>query len=331
MYPSEAHPVDGSFVHEQVESVRALGVDVDVYHIDTVRGGRSNYLLAFPEMVRRLRGGGYDIVHAHHTYCMWSIEFARAVLGLRTPVILTFHESEFLKPRHIRDESADAVKNLVYSGGMKRRALDRADLVIPVWRGLTRELGYDGNEVVLPCGVDTGLFAPQPQETCRREIGLPTERKVVFFPAYMHGAGTRRQFKGVDYFLDAVEIVRREVPDLEVVTGGAIPRARMPAYMNAADAVVQTSAFEASPMVIKEAMAVGVPIVSFDVGDTREILGDTDGCFIVERSAEDVARALLRALDHGRTGGRERILALGLDEAQVAGRVVEIYRKVSGA
>ncbi len=325
MYPSPAHPVDGSFIHEQVESVRELGVEVDIFHIDGARRSRWNYVFAFYRLTRHLMRHRYDIIHSHHTYCMYSVAFARNALHLRTPALLTFHESEFMKPGHIEDESADFIKRFVYSGRIKRWALDRADLVIPVWSGLTRNLDYQGDEIVLPCGVDTTLFSPRDRDECRRELDLPTDRPVVFFPAYVFDARSRRQFKGVDLFLEAVEIAKKELPGVEVVTGGAIPRDKMPTHMNAADVIVQTSAFEASPMVIKEAMAVNTPIVSLDVGDTREIIGDTGGCHICEGTPEDVAAHIIEAAAHGRTQGRKRLLDLGLDEADVARRIVDIY------
>jgi glycosyltransferase involved in cell wall biosynthesis len=328
MYPSEAHPVDGSFIHEQVESVRALGVDVDTYFIDGARGTRWNYVFAFWRLTRYLTRHRYDLIHSHHTYCMFAIAFARSVLRLATPTLLTFHESEFMKPRHIEDESADVVKRLVYSGRVKRWALGRADLVIPVWSGLTRGLDFTGREVTLPCGVNTGLFVPRDRDECRRELGLPIDRSVVFFPAYVFDARSRRQFKGVDLFLESVEHVKRVIPDVEVVTGGAITRDQMPTHMNAADVIVQTSAFEASPMVIKEAMAVNAPIVSLDVGDTRDIVGDTPGCHICAATPDAVAGAIVEAVAHGRTNGRDRLLDLELDEAQVAKRLLDIYQTV---
>jgi glycosyltransferase involved in cell wall biosynthesis len=248
------------------------------------------------------------------------------VLRYRAPVILTFHESEFLKPRDVTDHSADFVKNFVYSPRIKRWALRQADLVIPVWEGLTRGLGYRGDEVVLPCGVDFDRFRPRDRDECRRELDLPLDRPVVFFPAYVFDERTRRQFKGVDLFLESIERVKRKIPDVEVVTGGSISRDHMPTYMSAADVIVQTSLFEASPMVIKEAMAVNTPIVSLDVGDTAHILGDTAGCYICERSSVAVAEHVVRAVGHGRTHGRARLQQLGLDEVRVAERLVDIYR-----
>jgi len=324
MYPSAAHPLDGSFVHEQVESVRALGVEVDVFHIDG-RSNRANYLSAFHRLSGHLHRHRYDLLHSHHSYCMYPIAFARKLLHRRTPVLFTFHESEFLKPPAIKDETADAVKRLVYSRRIKLTALAQADLVIPVWEGLTRELGYHGDQVVLPCGTDTAMFRPMDRDACRREIGIGPDEKVVFFPAYIFDAGSKRQFKGVDLFQAAVARVTDAVAGARVITGGSIPRERMPHHMNAADVIVQTSAFEASPMVIKEAMAVNTPIVSLDVGDTRDVVGDTAGCHIVAADPDALANAIVTALDHGRTHGRERLLALGLDIHQVAERLRDVY------
>jgi glycosyltransferase involved in cell wall biosynthesis len=256
---------------------------------------------------------------------MYPIAFARKLLHRTTPVLFTFHESEFLKPPGIKDETADALKRLVYSRRIKRAALDLADLAIPVWEGLTRELGYTGDQVVLPCGTDVELFRPMDATMCRREIGVEDGERVVFFPAYIFGVGSKRQFKGIDLFEAAVDRVTREVDGVRVITGGSIPRRSMPHHMNAADAVVQTSAFEASPMVIKEAMACNAPIVSLDVGDTRDVVGDTPGCYIVEPDAKAVATAITTAMEHGRTAGRERLLALGLDMDKIARRLVEVY------
>lgn len=50
-----------------------------------------------------------------------------------------------------------------------------------------------------------------------------------------------------------------------------------------------TSDKEASPMVIKEAMLCGCPIISVDVGDVKDMISGIVGCFIVRREPEDIA------------------------------------------
>src|SRR5207248_6327956 len=60
MYPTEANPQFGIFVKEQVESLRALGVDIDVLFVNAKEGRwrRKAYLLGFPRLWSALRRQG---------------------------------------------------------------------------------------------------------------------------------------------------------------------------------------------------------------------------------------------------------------------------------
>jgi len=60
-----------------------------------------------------------------------------------------------------------------------------------------------------------------------------------------------------------------------------------------------------------------------------ERLEGLDGCFVVKsREPRELAEALEKAIAFGRTKGRERLLADGLDNEQVAHKLIEIYKKV---
>ena len=79
---------------------------------------------------------------------------------------------------------------------------------------------------------------------------------------------------------------------------------------------------------VKEAMACGTPIVSVDVGDVKEVIGETAGCYIAERNADDIAEKIKMALAfRGKTEGRQRIVELGLDNNQIAKRIIDIYKQ----
>lgn len=79
-------------------------------------------------------------------------------------------------------------------------------------------------------------------------------------------------------------------------------------------------------------MACNCPIVSTDVGDIREVIGNTEGCYLCSFDPEDVAdkirQALIFSQTKGRTNGRERIIELGLDNISVAKKILELYEKV---
>ena len=98
--------------------------------------------------------------------------------------------------------------------------------------------------------------------------------------------------------------------------------------MRACDALLLTSMQEGSPTVVKEALASDLPVVSVDVGDVRERIGEVAGCEVcADDSAETIAGALERVLARGeRVNGRDAVK--DLDEREIAKRVIAIYELV---
>jgi glycosyltransferase involved in cell wall biosynthesis len=320
MYPFAGERFYGSFVQEHVEALVSEGVQVDVVFVNP-REGKLRYLTELPRLARAMRTGSYDILHAQHSYCAVQTAGLRGVLRIDTPLLFTIHEGEAYSSSNV-GRSKTLTKRLAYWKRLKLLALDLSDHVVTVDERLLAVLGYQGPYSVIAPAVDTGLFRPLDRTECCRRLGLAPEEAILFFPASI-----ARPEKGADVFQAALACLDRKV---HVVYGGQIERAEMPLYMNAADVVVQTSHFEASPMVVKEAMACDTPVVSTDVGDVSALFGAAPGCFCTGRDPQKIAAALREALElTGPVGARERVLASGLSPTSVAGRYRRLYREMS--
>ena len=99
--------------------------------------------------------------------------------------------------------------------------------------------------------------------------------------------------------------------------------------MNAADCLLMTSHREGGPLVVKEAMACGTPVVAVRVGDADETMTGVEGCYATSFDVNEVTSCLRQALSFkGKTEGRQRIVELGLPMEQVAQKIIAIYNLV---
>lgn len=321
-YPFPECPYRGVFVRNQIESVRALGVPIEVFVIRSDRG-RSAYLRAPFAIAALLRTNRFDLIHAQHTYAFLVVWALRRVLRLDVPIALTFRESEFLRPDGFRMDKRGIWAHLITSPRLKRAAVMRADHLIAVWSGLLGPLGYAGPYEELPSGVDLAKFRPIPRHEARRELGWPEAERILFFPADQR----RRREKGADLLEAAVTLLTARGRVLRVEYAEDLPHERMPFYMAGADVVVHPTRFDASPNVIKEAMAVGTPVVTTVVGDVSRVSAEVPGVFWVEPDPADIAAKIELALNSPRSSaGRDRLIALGLSEELVAERLAALYR-----
>jgi glycosyltransferase involved in cell wall biosynthesis len=205
-------------------------------------------------------------------------------------------------------------------------------------RRLAETAGDPAGEVI-PLGVDFELFTPGDQARARAELGIDASEtaggaageKVVLF-----GGAPANAVKGYDVFRDVLAAIGdRGMPARELILAEpGQPRAAVVTKMAAADALLFTSrqGAEGSPMVVKEAAAVGLPVVTVEVGDVAEVLAGVTPSAVVpfpQTRAELVdalADRLAEVLEAGgRSNGRERLARL--DSRHVAKRVVAVYRK----
>lgn len=300
MYPTGAAPGDGAFVQEQVESLRALGLSIEVLTIEGQRGAKK-YLRAVAALRRVVRRHRFDLIHAHY-----GLSGAIACSQRLIPVVTTFHGSDV---------------GYVRWQGHVSWVVSRVSTPIFVTQEGAARLGIAGASVI-PCGVDTARFRPMDRREARRLLGWEETGRYVLLP------GPRRQpVKRADLFDAAVERARLEAGDLASVSLEDTPRAEVALIMNAVDVTLLTSDSEGSPVAIKEALACSTPVVSVPVGDVPRLIEGLPGCAVAPRDAEALGRAVVRALGTNRNSElRERVMPYANE--LVAERVARVYQRV---
>ncbi len=320
MYPTPRAPFYGIFVAREVDALRGLGVDIDVFFVDG-RRTRLEYARLVPGVWRRVRTGRYDIVHVHHAYCAFA-----ATLQHRVPVVWTFHEGEILN-RGRMGPPARWTRRLAYSPRFKRAMARRVDVVVTVAAALAGPLGRP-DAITIPAGVDLERFRPMDRSEACERLGLDADRPRVLFPA-----SPDRPEKRFALARAAVDRLVARCPDLgdvDLVGLRDVPWDDVPVWMNASDVVLMTSAFEASPVTVREALACEVPVVSTDVGDVRLVVEGLPGCGVAPDDPDALAGRLEAAFGLGGRvpGARERMRAWSLETS--ARRVLEVYARLAG-
>ena len=85
--------------------------------------------------------------------------------------------------------------------------------------------------------------------------------------------------------------------DLAVRFTGALPRREALGWLAGSDVLVHPSSIEAAPTVVREARALGVPVVACDAGDVARWAERDRGIAIAAPSAERIADAIAAALE----------------------------------
>ena len=303
MWPTEEDPGFGVFVHQQVEALRRLGVDFDVLLIHG-RRGRQVYARAVRDVRDRLRSGHYDLIHAHYVLSGLACVMARP--GVPSPPLLVTHHGV---------EVFDG-----WQAPLSAFVTARADETIVVSAAMAERLGL-GPESVIPMGVDLEGFAPGSRAEARAALGLGGSDELVAW------VGAERPEKRLDLARAAVNVLQVRRPDVRLHQVTGRPHSEVPLHMRAADCLLLTSSREGAPVVVKEALACDLPVVSTDVGDVAEITAEVEGCAIAAPTPEALAAALDAALEHGRVAGRAVVERYGVD--RMAERVLAAYERVA--
>jgi glycosyltransferase involved in cell wall biosynthesis len=294
-------------------------------------------------LVRLVRAWRPDVLHSHMVHANL---MARA-LRLITPVpvmVSTIHN--------------------IYEGGRLRMAayrltnalVDHVTIVSQAAadRFVRERIVPESLLTVIPNGVDTEQFRRIPREvghSLRHSLGLEGEfvwlavgrfEIAKDYPNMLHGfARVRERFPHAILLLVGRGSLQSETERLaqSLGLGNGVRflgvRDDVVQVMSAADGYVMSSAWEGMPMVLLEAAAAGLPIVTTRVGGNHEVVRYGESGFVVPpRDHEALGRAMLLLMELSETErrsmgdrGREIIRAhYGLN--RVVERWEELYRDV---
>ncbi len=285
-------------VFNQGNSLIKLGHDVSFF---TIKGkGFSGYLKHIFILRKFLKHHSYDIIHAHY-----SLSAIVAALAGGKPLIVSLMGSDvkasFLLKYLIR------IFNFFFWNKIIVKSLD-----------MKTSSGIKTVNV-LPNGVDFKKFRPfSKKEAFEITQWDPNKRHILF------AANPKRKVKNYQLAKSAFELL--DYKDIELQSLIDIPNTQMPAYFNAADVIILTSFWEGSPNVIKEAMACNCKIVAVNVGDIKETIRNTPGCFVTDFNKTDIANKIDKALQYPKkTEGRIHISHL--DSEVIAPKLISIYKE----
>lgn len=286
-----------SFFDQQVRTLEERGVRCTVVEVPRPESGRGpeSFAQFYREVLREAVLGDYDLVHANYGL-VGPFALAQPV----RPVVLSIWGSEVMGYSNRLDR-------------VTRFAARHSDAVIAPSKAVSREL--DVPHATIPFGVDTELFRPMDRASAREHLGWDPDERIVLFPYDPDRA--------VKNYPLAKRVVDRLPTDAELRTVSGLAYEEMPYVMNASDALLVTSDRESGPMVVKEAVSCGLPVVSTDVGFVRDVLSDVSNCFTA-RSERSLADSLEYVLESGqRAETSEAIGGLGLDE--MADDILTLY------
>ena len=293
--------------HRQMHSVQQLGHEVSYFEV--AKGGIFGYFQALFKLRQVLRNEKYTIVHAHYSLCGVIASLAGSKV-----LVVSLMGSDIKKSIFNR-----LIIKLFMQNKWSKLIVKSQEMCIQITPYLSKKSTVE----VIPNGVDFELFKPMDKNVAREYLDWDVTKKIILFASDPNRLEKRYQLAE-----KAVEMLKNQRINLELIALKDIEPERVPYYLSGCDVLLLTSEREGSPNIIKEAMACNCPIVSTNVGDVETVIGKTEGCIVVSSSKPEIISAALKELLSSgvhRTDGRTRIEWLAHNK--IAEKLIDFYEK----
>lgn len=294
-----------------------------------------------PGLVKVIRTGGWDVVHLQGGQTFVPLVGMLAALSARIPYVLTFHTGGY----------STAGRSVM--GWVRTRALapllSRSAKLVAVSRFEKKSFSAD-------TGIDPDHF------TVINNGGAlpPVPAGVLPQPGTIVSSGRLEKYKGHHRAIEALPIIRRTVPGARLTILGGGPyeselralaatlgvtdevtirhlppteRAQMASILAGSSVMAALSSYEAHPVGIMEALALGLPVLGCDVAGIGDLVEDGLVRGIdVAAGPDEVAAALVDMLTQNADGKPRAAADFELPTWEgCAAALADVYREVAPA
>ena len=271
-----------------------------------------------PEVASRISGENVALLHSHCPIV--STILARQLRQIvDAPLVLTYHTKFDIEISNILHS------RLLQSGSRKALVtnISACDEVWVVSQGAgenLRELGYEGDYIVMPNGVDLPQGKANPVDIAKATEGLDLPTGV---PLFLF-VGRMQWYKGQRIILDALARLAADGRDFRMVfvgagadekaihsyaqscgigekclfTGAIQDRNTLRAWYSRADLFLFPSTFDTNGLVVREAAACSVASVLIQGSCAAEGITDGRNGFLIQENADSLYACLLPLLDN---------------------------------
>jgi len=302
----------------------------------------------------RLRGEQYDLIHVQTPFVAHYLGVKLSYL-LDIPCIETYHTffEEYLY--HYIPLLPKWVTRAMAKRFSRHQGNSLDGMVIPSrpMQRVLQDYGIETAMEVIATGIEPGSFVPGDRSAFREKFSIPQDRPMLLF------VGRVAHEKNIDFLIRVVDQVRKQVEDVLFVVAGEGParssleqevrkramgeNVRFIGYLDrhtelnncycAADIFIFSSRTETQGLVLLEAMAQGVPVVSTAELGTRDVLQDGAGVWIAQEELTDFSSNVVKMLAHAQVrselGELGRAYANEWSAAKQAKKMLTFYRTVT--
>jgi len=282
-----------------------LANDIDVFS--------SDHILKTPEFKNA------DIVHCHNLHSNYFNLGTLEKMSRLKPVVWTFHDmwpitahcghafngkinkNGFFTCPALNIPPAIAWHNEKYLENKKTKIYKNSNFhIVTPSKWLAEKVGQSilKNKPIsiIYNGINTNAFSPLPKEQCRKELNLPLNKKIILSVIKKQDD----QWKGWAFVVETAEQFKNN-KDIVFINIGRITSNKnnllglppiseegvLKKYYSATDILLYPSIADNCPLVVLEAMACGLPIVSFNTGGIPELIEHKANGYIAKHKDTD--------------------------------------------